>query len=136
MAISTMPSRIGPPSVIGKDDIREWRKRYSLRDDAILQGTCYELHELKIWWLTRCYPAVLPLTMGSFAGIKHEAVGELDPPTSGGKKAKSSGVATRSFHQSPYLILLQVMSQLYYFGEKMNTEVSAAIPEEVEALSR
>lgn len=37
MAISTMPSRIGPPSVIGKDDIREWRKRYSLRDDAILQ---------------------------------------------------------------------------------------------------
>lgn len=39
--------------------------------------------------------------MGSFAGIKHEAVGELDPPTSGGKKAKSSGVATRSFHQSP-----------------------------------
>ncbi|KAH0942295.1 LOW QUALITY PROTEIN: hypothetical protein HID58_001932 [Brassica napus] len=288
MAISTMPSRIGPPSVIGKDDIREWRKRYSLRDDAILQvpslgnqdsdfgvdemigyealfksgfkdnipslvatifeynmvnsiltlggifklfkilassrillwrsmkfsspimcillteakegstiilgvellkgdrkrhvsdkkwaerfafmnppgyytlwyflvdislhasttdkemvdrGTCYELHELKIWWLTRCYPAVLPLTMGSFAGIKHEAVGELDPPTSGGKKAKSSGVATRSFHQSPYLILLQVkvmsnlntkvMSQLYYFGEKMNTEVSAAIPEEL-----
>ncbi|CAN6988432.1 unnamed protein product [Brassica rapa subsp. trilocularis] len=136
MAISTMPSRIGPPSVIGKYDIREWRKRYSLLDDAILQGTCYELHELKIWWLTRCYPAVLPLTMGSFAGIKHEAVGELDPPTSGGKKAKSSGVATRSFHQSPYLILLQVMSQLYYFGEKMNTEVSAAIPEEVEALSR
>lgn len=82
-----------------------------------LAGTCYELHELKIWWLTRCYPAVLPLT-------------------SGGKKAKSSGVATRSFHQSPYLVLLQVMSQLYYFGEKMNTEVSAAIPEEVEALSR
>lgn len=34
------------------------------------------------------------------------------------------------------LILLQVMSQLYYFGEQMNTEVSAAIPEEVEALSR
>lgn len=75
---------------------------------GIFGGTCYELHELKIWWLTRCYPAVLPLTMGSFAGIKHEAVGELDPPTSGGKKAKSSGVATRSFHQSPYLILLQV----------------------------
>lgn len=37
MAISTMPSRIGPPSVIGKDDIREWRKMYSLLDDAILQ---------------------------------------------------------------------------------------------------
>ncbi|KAF3575415.1 hypothetical protein F2Q69_00059878 [Brassica cretica] len=37
MAISTMPSRIGPPSVIGKDDIREWRKMYSLMDDAIFQ---------------------------------------------------------------------------------------------------
>ncbi|CAN6923221.1 unnamed protein product [Brassica oleracea var. botrytis] len=92
MAISTMPSRIGPPSVIGKDDIREWRKMYSLMDDAIFQGTCYELHELKIWWLTSSSRAASDhdvMLMGNFAGIKREAVGELDPPTYGGKKAKS-----------------------------------------------
>ncbi|KAF2535553.1 hypothetical protein F2Q68_00021447 [Brassica cretica] len=55
-------------------------------------GTCYELHELKIWWLTSSSRAASDhdvMLMGNFAGIKREAVGELDPPTYGGKKAKS-----------------------------------------------
>lgn len=46
--VSTRPSKIDPLSVIKQDEIREWRRRYSLPDDVTIHARVALMIELLI----------------------------------------------------------------------------------------